>query len=66
MVAGLWGKMATCKKFDVVRAAVDDIISEGYPLAAILNQLHDDTVSRAEISDVDKALICEKLAQVRL
>ena len=33
-------------------------------MSAILPRLHDDVVSHASLSDVDKALICDKLAQV--
>jgi replication factor C subunit 2/4 len=50
--------------FDRMRATVNDIILEGYPMSAILSQLHDQVISREGLSDVDKALICEKIAQV--
>lgn len=33
-------------------------------MSAILAQLHDDVITKAGISDLDKSLICEKLAQV--
>ena len=46
-----------------MRSAVNDIILEGYPLSAILSQLHDRVVTDASVRDVDKALICEKIAQ---
>lgn len=34
-------------------------------MAALLSQLHDDVVSRPGLTDLQRALICEKLAQVR-
>jgi hypothetical protein len=52
--------------FEGFRVPVDRVIGMGYPLAGILNQLHDDTITRADLSDIDKAVICEKIAQVIL
>jgi len=49
--------------FEPMRSAVGDIIAEGYPLGALLAQLLDDAVSRPGLSDLGKALICEKIAQ---
>lgn len=64
VVSDLWVKMTSCSRLDVVRFAVSDIIAEGYPMSAILMQLHDDVITKEGLSDVNKALICEKLAQV--
>lgn len=50
----------------MMRSCVNDIILEGYPLTDILSKLHDDVIKRAELSDLDKALICDKIAQVSL
>lgn len=52
--------------FDGMRATVEGIIMEGHPLAGVLMMLHDRTVSCAELTDVDKAMICEKISQVGL
>lgn len=51
--------------FDNVKSAVQDIVYLGYPMATILSQLFDDLIKK-KMPDVDKALICEKLAEVRL
>lgn len=61
----LWSAMAS-NVFDKLRGVVTDIMYEGYALAAILSQLHDMVVGRPsdQLADIDKALICEKIAQV--
>lgn len=51
--------------FDVLRDAVNEIAFLGFPMAVILSQIHDMVVSSNDISDLNKALICEKLAEVR-
>jgi replication factor C subunit 2/4 len=63
VISTLWGHMQG-KGFDAVNAATKDIIAEGYPLNSIMAQLHDMAVTSADLSDKNKALICEKLAQV--
>ena len=50
--------------FDKMRASVTDLIYEGYPLSAVLAQLHDETVHRQGLKDLNRALICEKIAEV--
>ena len=60
----LWVAMAG-SIFDTMKDAVADITYQGYPMSAILSQLHDDVVVHAKLSDIDKALICEKIAQVQ-
>lgn len=50
--------------FDVLRVAVNDAVAEGYPMSAMLSQLHDDVVFKHNLSDLEKAVICEKIAQV--
>jgi hypothetical protein len=47
-----------------MRSCVTDIILEGYPLTDILTKVHDDVIAREDFSDLDKALICDKIAQV--
>ena len=61
----LWTKLSIkYGRFDAVKEAVELILSGGYPLAIILSQLHNDVVVHKTLSDVDKSLICEKIAQV--
>ena len=50
--------------FDGVKASVERLLSQGYPLIGVLNQLHDDVIERDDLTDTDKALICEKLGEV--
>ena len=58
----LWTAM-TSGVFDVLAKCTKNIILEGFPMSAILPRLHDDVIAHKSIKDVDKALICEKLAQ---
>jgi replication factor C subunit 2/4 len=58
----LWQKMSAAA-FDKMRTTVNDIVAEGYPMSALLSQLHDDVINHTGLADVDKALICEKIAQ---
>lgn len=62
IMSTLWEKMSG-SKFIAMRDTVDGIISEGYPMAALLSLLHDDTIVHNKLSDVDKSLICEKIAE---
>lgn len=54
-----------CKSgfFDQAQKVVTDIIDEGYPVSQILSQLHDLVVPAEDISDEQKAQICERLAE---
>ena len=61
----LWTAMSGTK-FDSMKAAVDNILYQGYPMVALLSQIYDDTVAKPNISDINKALICEKLACAEL
>jgi hypothetical protein len=64
-MTNLWSKITSPQgRFDGMKEAVNSIISQGYPLSAILSQLHDDVIEHSLLTDTDKALICEKLAQV--
>lgn len=65
MLDKLWQAMAG-NAFDALRAVVTDVMYEGYALAALLSQLHDAVVGKptAQLADLDKALICEKIAEV--
>ena len=59
----LWQAMEG-SQVDAVRHASARIVSEGYPMSALLSQLHDDVVQRPSLTDIDKAIICEKIANV--
>jgi replication factor C subunit 2/4 len=61
----LWTVMAG-NNFDQLRAAVSDIMYEGFALAMILSQLHDALIGMPsdKLADLDKALICEKIAEI--
>lgn len=63
VVLGLWETLKG-NKFDAMKRCVeDDVVAMGYPLNALLSQLHDHVVKSSGVSSLDKALICEKLAQ---
>lgn len=47
-----------------MRSAASQIISEGFPLSDLLCKLHDEVIQRNDLSDLDKSLICDKIAQV--
>jgi len=49
--------------FDRMHRAACDIVSLGYPMSALLQQLHEDVIVHSKLLDIDKALICEKIAQ---
>lgn len=59
----LWQVMSG-NLFDALHNAVTNMMYEGYPLSSILSQLHDELISKPNLSDLDKALICEKIAEV--
>lgn len=59
----LWTAINT-GMFDVLAKCTKNMILEGFPMSAILPRLHDDVVVHKSLKDVDKAMICEKLAQV--
>lgn len=59
----LWARMAG-QSFDTMKAEVAEVVYQGFPMSALLSQLHDEAVRRPELSDLDKALICEKIAEV--
>ncbi len=61
----LWDKMAGYS-FDAMKAEVAEIVYQGFPMSAILSQLHDDLISKQQLTDLDKALICEKIAEVQI
>jgi replication factor C subunit 2/4 len=65
LLSSLWNILSSrSTSFDSMRSCVTDIILEGYPLTDILAKLHDDIITRDDFTDLDKALICDKIAQV--
>ncbi|KAH0464803.1 hypothetical protein IEQ34_004906 [Dendrobium chrysotoxum] len=56
---------AACKtgEFDAANKEVSNVISEGYPVSQMLSRLFELIVSSDDISDVQKARICKRLAE---
>jgi replication factor C subunit 2/4 len=61
VMVSLWSAMS---KFDFegLRQMVLNINAEGYPIVALLTQLHEDIMSKDGLNDVDKAFLNEKIA----
>lgn len=57
--------LASCKSgnFDLANKEVTNVISEGYPVSQMLSQLFDLIVEENDISDEQKARICQKLGE---
>uniref|UniRef100_A0A8C4MB83 Replication factor C subunit 4 n=1 Tax=Equus asinus TaxID=9793 RepID=A0A8C4MB83_EQUAS len=60
------GLLAACQSgsFDKLEAAVKDLIDEGHAATQLVNQLHDVIVENDNLSDKQKSIITEKLAEV--
>ena len=56
--------ITTSKNFDVVKSHVTDLALEGYAVGDLLMKIHDVVVCRKDLTDLAKALICEKIAEV--
>jgi hypothetical protein len=52
------------KSFDAVRLRVSEAVAEGYPMSAVLSQLQSDVIYRQGLTNTEKALFCEKIANV--
>jgi replication factor C subunit 2/4 len=65
IMAQLWTAAAGFS-FEALQVVVQDIVYQGFPMGSILSQLYDDLIDKEGISDLSKALICEKIAEVRL
>lgn len=63
VLASLWTALAS-GSLDILTGVVSDIMYEGFPMSSILPKLHDGVVEHASLSGIDKALICDKMAQV--
>merc|ERR1712088_949637 len=50
------------KTFENLEDYVNDITCEGFSGAQLINQLHDRIVISDDLSDLQKSIICEKLA----
>ncbi|XP_036304110.1 replication factor C subunit 4 isoform X4 [Pipistrellus kuhlii] len=60
------GIFAACQSgsFDKLEAVVKDLINEGHAATQLVNQLHDVVVENDALSDKQKSIITEKLADV--
>jgi hypothetical protein len=50
--------------YEEMRLLVDDTIYHSYPVSSILSKLHETVVCSADLSDLTKALISEKVSKV--
>jgi replication factor C subunit 2/4 len=65
VIQRLWTSVSTRNsRFDAIEQTAKDVSLDGYPLAAIIVQLHEIVVGNGSVTDLNKALICEKIAQV--
>nr|XP_060623412.1 replication factor C subunit 4 [Anolis sagrei ordinatus] len=60
------GLLASCQSgsFEKLEAVTKNLINEGYAATQLINQLHDIIVEREDLSDKQKSIIAEKLAEV--
>ncbi|KAH0624194.1 hypothetical protein JD844_007706 [Phrynosoma platyrhinos] len=60
------GLLASCQSgsFEKLEAVTKNLINEGYAATQLINQLHDIIVEREDLSDRQKSVIAEKLAEV--
>jgi replication factor C subunit 2/4 len=60
----LWQSMQPGCAFDIMQNSVAELCYQGFPMSSILSQLYDDVIAKSNgLSDVDKAIICDKLAE---
>lgn len=52
--------------FEAMRVAVEDVGYLGFPMSELLVQLSQEVISHTTLSDYDKAVISEKIAQVKI
>ena len=62
IMSKLWESLLS-NRFDKMKSTVNDIVSEGYPMLTLLSQFHDEIIRKETLTDLDKALICEKISQ---
>ncbi|CAM4620559.1 unnamed protein product [Caretta caretta] len=60
------GLLSACQSgsFEKLETVAKNLINEGYAVAQLINQLHDDIVEREDLPDQQKSVIAEKLAEV--
>ncbi|XP_077204394.1 replication factor C subunit 4 isoform X2 [Paroedura picta] len=60
------GLLAACQSgsFEKLEVVTQNLINEGYAATQLINQLHDIIVEKEELSDKQKSVITEKLAEV--
>ncbi|XP_042314482.1 replication factor C subunit 4 [Sceloporus undulatus] len=60
------GLLVSCQSgsFEKLEAVTKNLINEGYAATQLINQLHDIIVEREDLSDKQKSVIAEKLAEV--
>ncbi|XP_020633099.1 replication factor C subunit 4 isoform X1 [Pogona vitticeps] len=60
------GLLAACQSgsFEKLEVATKTLINEGYAATQLISQLHDIIVNREDLSDKQKSIIAEKLAEV--
>lgn len=68
LLQGLW-KAASGYSFDALRAAADEVVYQGFPLSTVISQLmaqisSPDVQLPVTLTDLDRALIAEKIAEV--
>nr|XP_048719047.1 replication factor C subunit 4 isoform X2 [Caretta caretta] len=58
------GLLSACQSgsFEKLETVAKNLINEGYAVAQLINQLHDDIVEREDLPDQQKSVIAEKLA----
>lgn len=61
VISSLWAAMSKFD-FEALRQLILNINAEGYPINALLTQLHEDIMNREGLSDLDKALLSDKIA----
>jgi replication factor C subunit 2/4 len=61
----LWNSMKKGSTFAKMQNSVMELCYQGFPMSSILSQLYDDVISKPStgLTDLDKATICDKLAQ---
>eukprot|EP00056_Hartaetosiga_gracilis_P014806 m.240986 g.240986 ORF g.240986 m.240986 type:complete len:345 (+) comp17070_c0_seq1:97-1131(+) len=58
--------LSTCKEgdYEKLQVVVEDILADGYAANVVIQQFLDEVIDADDISDVQKAHICDKLAEV--
>mmetsp|Transcript_11711 Transcript_11711/g.47287 ORF Transcript_11711/g.47287 Transcript_11711/m.47287 type:complete len:393 (+) Transcript_11711:87-1265(+) len=62
LVDALWAAIRA-KDFQRLQTAIDDVALEGYPALAVITKLHDDLLDSTDVSDLNKAVILDRIAE---